>query len=260
MKKINAEKKQAALTATMQKINDLTTKRIEWQTQYDRTNKSLYDLLAECLSIYISFKGTYTEKDILDTIKKNLTDRGIKFQTSTPVLTLVVRYIFNSERRRAFTYSNAIAVAINNGVRAENFAAWVEQFGGVEEVVKTKAYSQETILKRNKLNDQIEEVKIQLTQRVKKPLAIIPPSDLIKISDTAEYTLLIGKTQANGETIVLSVVPEASEAMTENAIANIAKALIKLLDKEKTKDVENERDRTMTDAINTAQLRQLEAA
>lgn len=262
MKKINAEKKQAELITTMQKINDLVSKRLVWQVQCDRTNKSLYDLLGECLNIYTSFKGTCTEKDILETIKKDLTDRGIKFQISTPVLTLVVRYIFSAERRRAFTYSNAIAVAINNGVKAENFATWVQEFGGIEEVVKQNAYSQETMSKRNNLNNQIETIKDSLTQQVKNPLAIVPKSDLVNISETSEYTLLIGKTQANGETIVLSVIPEASEAMIEAAIANIAKAVIKILDKGKTKNAENERDKTMSDAINTAkiQVRELETA
>ena len=73
---------------------------------------------------------------------------------------------------------------------------------------------------------QVELVKDLLDTQLKNPLAIVPKTLLLDVASTAEYTLLIGKTLANGETQVLNVIPDATSAMIDMAIKKIAQALI----------------------------------
>ena len=228
--KLSKLHKEAATTKMIAKLDELAAKRNVWQAEHDRTNVGLYNLQANCLELYYEIKGTTAEKEILAGIKTVLTARGVKVMQSTPVLTMLVRYVFNAERRRAHSYARALRVAVNEKVTATDFAGWIAKFGGVEEVANTKGATEETLKKRAKLESKIEEVKELLVQQLITPLATAPKTALVNVADTGEYTLLIGKTLASGETQVLSVVPDSTSAMIDAAIRKIAEALINGVD------------------------------
>jgi hypothetical protein len=226
MTKLTKEGKVAMATKVVGKLDELVAKRKVWQVEFDRTNKGLYKLLAGCLESYYEIKGTTAEKEILDAIKLALKARKVKIQESTPVLTLLVRYVFNTDRRRAHGYGRALRVAVGEKITVADFANWVTKFGGVEEVARTQGATAETIKKREQLEAKVDEVKGLLANAVDTPLATVAKTFLVNAADTAEYTLLIGKTQANGKTKVLSVVPNSTSAMIEAAMKKIAQALI----------------------------------
>lgn len=236
------------------KLDELVTKRKAWQVEFDRTNKGLYSLLASCLESYYEIKGTTAEKEILEGIKTTLKARKVKVQESTPVLTLLVRYVFNAERRRAHSYARALRVAVSEKITAAEFAKWVAKFGGVEEVAKTQGATEETLKKREQLLAKMEEVKDLLEQQIDTPLATVAKTALVNAADTAEYTLLIGKMQANGKTKVLSVVPNSSSAMLETAIKKIAVALIALGDQVAQENAKQDLEDAKREAANDAVL------
>ena len=193
-------------------LNVLASKREEWQSLYDRTNSSLYDLLAGCLGFYHKIKGKPVEKAVVKILKDELEKRKMTIQKNTTVFLLIVRYVFNTERRRSHTYARALAIAVNDGVTPKGFA---------------KCSTNATKKKKVVLLTNLESVKDMLITQIEKPLAIVPKSKLLKTTESNEYTLLIGKTQADGKTRVLSVVPNASDKMIEDAIKNIANELMK---------------------------------
>jgi len=207
-------------------LNVLASKREEWQSLYDRTNSSLYDLLAGCLGFYHKIKGKPVEKAVVKILKDELEKRKMTIQKNTTVFLLIVRYVFNTERRRSHTYARALAIAVNDGVTPKGFAKWVRDEGGIEDVV-AKGSTNATKKKKVVLLNNLESVKDMLITQIEKPLAIVPKSKLLKTTESNEYTLLIGKTQADGKTRVLSVVPNASDKMIEDAIKNIANELMK---------------------------------
>jgi len=252
--KLNKDQKAAVTTRMIAKLDDLAAQRNVWQAEYDRTNKGLYNLLAGCLNMYYEIKGTTAEKEILAGIKTALAARGVRVLQSSPVLTMIVRYVFSTERRRAHAYARALRAAVNEKVTVENFADWVASFGGIEEVSSTKGATEETLNKRAVLVNKVEEVKQLLVQQLQNPLAVAPKTALVNAVDTGEYTLLIGKMLANGETQVLSVVPDTTNAMIETALKLIAAALIKGVDTIKQEHAVNAVETAMNDAVNDAEV------
>jgi len=71
---------------------------------------------------------------------------------------------------------------------------------------------------------------------------------------------LIGKTSANGETKVLSLVPDATTAMIEQAIAKLASTLIHREVRQQYADLTETRDEAMDAAISDATFTESKAA
>ena len=221
----NENHNQVVVEGVITKLDMLVKSRTEWQVGYDKTNTNLSYLLGGCLGMFHEIKGTDAEKDILKAMKEIIVSRGGKVKTNTRVINLIVAYVFNAERQRSFVYARALGMAINNQITSDNFAEWVSGFGGIEEI-SSKGATQETLDKQAELATQVEVVKDMLHAQLKTPLAIVPKTPLLDVASTGEYTLLIGKTLANGETQVLNVIPDATSAMIETAIKKIAQALI----------------------------------
>ena len=256
--RITANQKHEIASATLVKLDALATRRQVWQRDfYDKSNKGLYALLSECLGMYYEIKGSPAEKVVLKGIKANLESRGIKVQTSTPVLTLIVKYVFNAERRRASAYSRALRVAAKEAISVGDFADWVAKVGGVDEVASTKGVTDETLKKRGQLDAKVAEVKQLLVSQLQHPLALVPKTALAHPADSAEYTLLIGKMLASGQTQVLSVVPGSSGAMIEQAIRKIAQELLNKVEEHIKAQAELAAQAAVTEAANQAFFKEI---
>jgi len=256
--RITANQKQEIANATLVKLDALANRRQVWQRDlYDKSNKALYALLSDCLGMYYEIKGSSAEKAVLESIKTNLDSRGIKAQASTPVLTLIVKYVFNAERRRASAYSRALRVAAKEAISVGNFAEWVTKVGGIEEVASTKGITDETIKKRGQLDTKVAEVKQLLVNQLQHPLALVPKTALAHPADSAEYTLLIGKMLASGQTQVLSVVPGSTTAMIEQAIRKIAQELLNKVEEHVKAQAELAAQAAITEAANQAFFKEM---
>jgi hypothetical protein len=102
-----------------------------------RSNKALYAILTR---IYTLFNKAAEEKCIKDTVKlmrEQLKKRNVKVQVNTPALTVFVRYVFNSDRKRAYNYTSTLMAAIDEEITPENLADFIEKSNGVEECKKT---------------------------------------------------------------------------------------------------------------------------
>ena len=256
--RITANQKQEIANATLVKLDALANRRQVWQRDfYDKSNKGLYALLSECLGMYYEIKGSSAEKAVLENIKITLESRGIEVQASTPVLTLIVKYVFNAERRRASSYSRALRVAAKEAISVGNFAEWVTKVGGIEEVASTKGITDETIQKRGQLDNKVAEVKQLLVNQLQHPLALVPKTALAHPADSAEYTLLIGKMLASGQTQVLSVVPGSTTAMIEQAIRKIAQELLNKVDEHVKAQAELAAQAAISEAANQAFFKEM---
>jgi hypothetical protein len=116
--------------------------------------------------------------------------------------------------------------------------------------------SDEILLKRTKLEAKVEEVKQMLLTQIQTPLAVAPKTALVNAADTGEYTLLIGKMQANGETKVLSVVPDTTDAMVDTAIKKIAASLLSRIEQQKREIDKAEAAKALEQAANKAEFAQ----
>ena len=224
---IDKTTKAATAQSVMAKLDDLVIQRQAFQAEYDQVNDTLFDLLAQCLEVYLTTKGGKAEKNVLEAIKSDFALREITTERQPTVLSLIVRYVFIDDKkhgRRIQSYVRALSYAIQKGETPATFADYVKSFGGIEEVMSTQGPKPATILKRDTLKAQVSVVQNELSDA--QVLATVAASHLVKPEETAEYTLLIGRTLLSGETEVLAVVPKATDAMIKQAIAKIADAEI----------------------------------
>ena len=222
LKKLKYQTEVAEVIELLDKVSNAERK---WKIGYDRSNQTLYSLLAVCIVIYHNIKGKPAEREALAAIKEALVKRGDTFNNKTKILTLIVRYVFKTQNNRAFIYSRVLGIAINDKVTPDTFADWVENFGGIEEVA-SKGLTPETLNKQIKLKEKKAEVYDLLNKKIAYPLGLIPMDEFIDIAGSGEYTLLIGKTLPDGGTQVLCSIPDSTDAMIDAAVTKIANALL----------------------------------
>jgi hypothetical protein len=250
-KKVNKSTEVNTAKDVMNKLDGLYQKGIEWTTQYNRTNATLYLLLAHCLEIYGFIKGKSYEGDVIKTMLKALADRGFTVPKHPRVINLIVRYVFNTERRRVYAYARALNVAISDGVQVDRFAAWVEEQGGVEEVASKKGKTEETMQREATLKLKVDEARDLLISKVSQPLAVVDKDQFTVRAGGGEYTLLIGKTDGQNQTRVLCTVPDVTSNMIVAAIQKIANALIKDEKTNAAKEVLSTRDASIKELVKT---------
>ena len=103
----------------------------------------------------------------------------------------------------------------------------------------------------------MREVKQLLVDQLQHPLALVPKTALAHPADSAEYTLLIGKMLASGQTQVLSVVPGSTTAMIDQAIRKIAQELLNKVDEHVRAQTEIAAQAAVSEAANQAFFKEI---
>lgn len=207
--------------STVALLDALSVKRDEWeQGVFKAANEALYALLAETLDVYNS-KFLQGSKDDQRTLRQQLVSRlkemGIKTQKNSTALGMLVRFVFKSDRKRAHRYAYVLTAAVSDGVAAADFPAYVRDAGGVEEVVRKMVVKEETLKKRAALNAAEVALKGEVEHNVLNPLAVV------NMAVEGEYAVLIAKPQPDGTVRIISVLPDAKEAVISSLMIQIAK-------------------------------------
>jgi len=229
---ISVDTQKNETTAVLKTLQELYQKGVTWTKELDRTNSKKYALLAECLGTYHLIKGQNLERAVIKEITEELVNRGFVIKKNPKIINLIVRYVFNSDRRRVFSYARALNIAINDGIKVDQFAQWVADHGGIEDVTSKKGKTEEAIHREAYLKLKVEEARDLLVGKIATPLAVVAKDQFTDRAGGGEYTLLIGKTNGDNQTQVLCTVPDATSHMVDTAIGKIAHALMQ---DEKTK-------------------------
>ena len=225
MTQVKQNTKSAITTSFIAQLDVLAARHTVFQIDYDAVNKTLFELLADCLSLYNKYQAAAdAQESIVKAIKEILIARNMTIGKHVTTLSLIVRYVFNIENKRANRYVRALSIAINNKKTAADFADWVEKEGGLDEVVSQKSFTQQTLKNRAVIAYKVTQVKKDLNLSLSQPLAVIPESHFIDLANIPTYTMLLGKTLTDGTTHVLSIVPNTTEKMWTAALDKIAKA------------------------------------
>jgi flagellar biosynthesis regulator FlaF len=139
--------------STVQQLDALFKTRENWEaTDFKKSNQGLYALLAKCLEVYVTnfIKATDDERKALRSeLKAKLTAAGVKVLKSTSSLMMIVRFVFNADRKRAHGYTTVLAAAIADGVSPADLPAYIQAAGGVEEIKRRRVKSAEAIAAKN---------------------------------------------------------------------------------------------------------------
>lgn len=124
------------IKSIMQRIGDLAVAREVWEaTEYNRSNQSLYKLIADCLALY----NDLTVGDNIKHKKQGLQDyinlKGYKFKETSPLSLKVIRCVFGDrDRRRLSTYHTVLLVAIAEKWADADVEKNISNRGGVQEI------------------------------------------------------------------------------------------------------------------------------
>jgi hypothetical protein len=128
------------------------------------------------------------------------------------VLSLLVRYVFKSERKRVFRYLRAIEAAKSHGKSPSQITEWLHESGGIDEVSKRIK-----VMDRSKEHQALDAEAQTIRQLMKAyssdPLALISISG----NPAKENMVLLTYPAANGSLKVVAVI-HASERLIDALI------------------------------------------
>lgn len=203
-------------------LDGLVAKRKQWEaTDYKKANEGLYSLLASCLDV---FNSKFVNADDADkkALRIELATRlkadGVRVQVNTTTLTMFVRFVFGSDRKRAHGYTYVLKAAISYDVSAVNLPSWIVQQGGIEEVRKQMIVSEEAQKRKADLTVAQAQVKANIEQAVVSPLAKFPMSGV-----SGEYALLLAKPSPDGMLSIVGAISDINEAFYNACLLKMAR-------------------------------------
>lgn len=245
----------------IKRANELVAAREMFETTtLARSNKELYDILGQVHDLFISAcTSTDCLKETVKAMKLALSKRNVKVQSNSPALTVFVRYVFNSDRKRAYNYTRTLMAAIKDKKANETLAEFIESKGGVEECKKNFAKKPETLAKEIALKDAIADSFMTLEGLTPKETVLLPNSS-VHLNDGCTYAFVLARQNANNELELLRTVPTTTKAMENTALKEVAKDLLK--QREAANDSSKEKDKLKASAVAVASMsiKELEAA
>lgn len=220
VQQLDVHKLGAALPAAklVSVTDDLIQRRKTWEEgAFKSSNRKLNALLADTLGLnlhILKFDDARTD------FNKLYKTSGLESTKSTSLTTKVVRFVFGGKaKNREFAYAKAITIAIEAGIQPENFAQFVEDNGGLEE------------LRRNGVKAgtkrQDREAKIDLASAVLKtstPLAQqLPAPANLKLEGSTNFVAAIMRKESDGTLSLVHVSAKESLicALLEHAAADV---------------------------------------
>lgn len=209
----------------VQQLDVLSARRKEWETtDYKKANEGLYALLAECLDVF-NKRFVQAEEQVQKAFRVQLRERltadGIRVVKTSTTLTMLARFVFNSDRKRAQGYSYVLAAAVSYGVEASSFPAWVTEQGGLEEIKRNMVKSEKARANQEAVKAAAIAVKDDLELNALQPLAHVHLGGL-----TGKYAVLLVKPTVDGGADVVGLLNEVNETMINTLIQKMAKAQV----------------------------------
>ncbi len=208
--------------ALVTQLDGLVVQRKQWEaTDYKKANEGLYSLLASCLDV---FNSKFVNADDSDkkTLRGELAARlkadGVRVQRNTTTLTMFVRFVFGSDRKRAHGYTYVLKAAISYEIAAANLPSWVVEQGGIEEVRRQMVMSEEAKQRKADLVNAQTQVKAGIEQAVVTPLAQVRLSGV-----SGDYALLLAKPSPDGYVSIVGVISDINEAFYNSCLLKMAR-------------------------------------
>ena len=221
-----------------------------------RTNKGLYEMLAKVYALYIKAEKDGCLKESVAEMKNELSKRGIKTQKNTNPITVFIRYVFNSDRKRSYTYTQVLLVAMRDHIAPNFFVDYIESNNGLEETKLSKSVSDE----QQKTRDALEQAESIVTERLKSmsPIHTLELNGAtVDLSDDVDYVFVIARKNAAGDIELLQAVPNATIGMLNTAIKLLAKQAVDSNSYVDTNDLQEEKARTLKVSIKNDELQNI---
>jgi hypothetical protein len=245
------------VNSIVQQLDVLSARREQWEaTDYKKANEGLYALLADCLEVFnVRFvKGSEDDKKALRRqLIERLTAAKVRVVKTSTTLTMLTRYVFNADRKRAQGYGYVLAAAVSHGVQTADFANWVVKEGGIEEVKRQMIQKPEAIAKQAAVKAATAAVKGDLELNALQPLAHVGINGL-----TGTFAVLLAKPNAQGGADIVGSLSDINDALVNALIVRMAKAQV--LAAAVDKELGDQTNRESKDLLAASQEQQLKVA
>jgi hypothetical protein len=262
IKKLNVEAVLAANTqSVMKRANELAEASKKYETEtLARSNKELYGILGQVYDLFMeAYKDIPTLKQTVNEMKEVLGKRNVKVQSNSPALTVFVRYVFNSDRKRAYNYTRTLMAVVKDKKESQSVADFIEAKGGVEECKKNFAKKPETLAKEEALKEAATQV-VSTLESMRAVETVTLPNSSVYLKDGCEYAFVIARVGANNKLELLRAVPATTKAMEGCAIKELAKEVIEKRNAANDASKVVQKQEASALAVSTMSVKQLEAA
>lgn len=210
----------------------LSQRRADFEKQLARTNKTLYQLLADVYAQYELAAQAGTLSHAVQLMKQKLRAQGKKVQSGTPEINIYVRYVFGTDRQRVYNYATCLQAAIAKSIPSTRFVDFITKIGGIEECkLQTSADKKSGNPSASAASSQPSEQQMQAASDLMDSGSfsfvadIALPNTLATMVTGQEMTMLIGKPTANGSLQVIASVPVISNAAKNLVKRELAKVI-----------------------------------
>lgn len=202
-------------------LEAISTQRELWEkTTFKTANETLYALLADTLGIY-NQRFVNADKADMRVLRIELTAKlkaaNVRVVKSTTTLAMLVRFVFMSDRKRALRYAYVLQAAVIDGIAADGLAAYIDNAGGIEEIVKKVQRKPETVKKHAAL----ELAKEQVNETVAFNYEHV--TDSLPYKATGTLAVLLVRPNADGTVSVVGSLDDISEGMLNSITMAMAK-------------------------------------
>ena len=220
-------------TTLVSAMDVLSAECAQWEAgAYATATEGLYKLLARCLELYQTnfLQGTTAQRSAFrKELIQRLTAAGIRITKSSLTMTMFIRYVFKSDRRRAQGYSYVLRAAVEQGISAAEFADFVRQGGGVEEIRRKMVLSEQAQLRRTQRDEAKQDVEAELEDGAKNPLTEIDAPEGIEIGS---YCLVLGVGTPDRRIGLVKVLGKTPQALLERIKLLLANEKLEAIDQQ----------------------------
>lgn len=208
-------------------LDTLSEKRIAWEAgSYAKSNTELYVLLGEILTIYET-NFVNGDDDARKVMRNSVVSKlavmnpPVKATKNSSTLTLMVRYVFKSDRKRAHSYSTVLRAAAQDGIKGEDLPAYITREGGVEQIKLKAVKGEEAKQRQVKLDAAKIIVKADLEAATTTPFQYLEIHGL-----EGDFAVALLKPMPEGNVALIGTVSKADSTLVESIKARMAKAMV----------------------------------
>jgi hypothetical protein len=203
-------------------LDKLCAHRRSWEeNEYKNATTRLFHLLAVVYQVYEDeFVGAEDDdrRTLRHQLLSKLNDGGINARKSTDTLGLLIRYVFQADRRRLMAYKYSILAAKSHDIEPSAFAEWLVDKGGLDEVVRKVSFNAETLLRRQKVVNAINRIQEEISNRVDSPISTVNLPNM----KSKGRVMLLAEPCGNGEFKILYVFEDPADGVQKALIRKAA--------------------------------------
>jgi len=191
------EAKDTAIELALNECLKLTSEHNKFSDLIYAAHDTLYQSLADIYAFVLRVQLSEYKQHIKTAMISNLMDKGVKIQSNTSDLMVIIKTIIGPDRRRASEYCRVLEVAMRENLTPKDLPSYIKLRGGVSAI-----YSTESELVAKKLGEKERELRLSYFQELfeirhwankssfSTPIKVIQNSDEIDCN-RAKFTVFL---------------------------------------------------------------------